>query len=272
LRLDAEFHRKKAQTKAGRNIWGNRRSFAAAQELVKKKVKISRSVAAAQYFANLNSLEFILLGCGILTCLAGIMFQASATDLRALVRYQDLVVTWLLIVVVISSLVYIAIFLLAETFPTLVVKCLEACQRRETRERVASLDQPLDQQVELEENPMFSAPKVAFADHSELEGQLQSSFGELQKAEKQNKALRDELKEKKQAAQLEETRRAGNGPVPEENDRQFKRKEFAQTRLTSVLTGDKRQRARGGKKSAAQHVAEDDDGGVGDDTVATYGV
>ena len=225
--------------------------------LVKRPEKISRSIAAALWFTDLNTLEFILLGCGIIVCLAGIMFQSSATDHRALVQEQVDAVTYIVLIVIITSIVYYVLFFLAEVSPRMMSRCLELCRETNNDKQ----EEFYDPNINLQENPMFAAPKVEFADNKELQQELDQQLAQLKFAEQQNKRLRDELKQRKMEAQFEETSRQKNTGYESVKPKK-ERKDFAQTRLTAALIGPNRQRARGGKKAdenyEKEEVLEDD--------------
>jgi hypothetical protein len=250
-RLDVRFRRRKRQQQMGVAFLSTEAKSASG-----RKLRASVSVAAARYFTDLNTLEFFLLGAGILICLAGIMFQAAVTDTRALVAQQVSVVTILLVIVIVVSLAYFILFFLAEVMPQVISSCLNVLRR--TKNNDEDLDEYVDTNVTLQENPMFSAPKIVFADNRVLEEEIAASMKLLQQAEQHNKALRDELKNKKMAAQLSET--AAAGPTYVKAEAQTGRKEFAQTRLATQLTGPQRQRAV--KKSDALTVAEEEEGRV----------
>jgi len=161
-------------------------------------------------------------------------------DNRDIIQQQASVVTILIVIVIISSFVYYFLFFLAEISPELISAFLE-CIRRDKKKDLGVDDEYVDPNVNLQENPMFAAPKVVFADNRVLESEIAASLALLQQAEQQNKVLREELKNKKVAAQLEETRAQKNTEVDAQQG--VRRKEFAQTRLTNVLTGPGRTRA-----------------------------
>jgi hypothetical protein len=76
-----------------------------------------RRVAVKNFF-DYNTTEAVLLGCGVFTCLAGIMFQSGAFELgyRAEVAAQRDVVTWILTVVLILSILYVLVVVLNEAY------------------------------------------------------------------------------------------------------------------------------------------------------------
>jgi len=258
MTLDVEHRRRMKQTKQGAQLFSNFSEDSGknlGMSLVNKpKEKVSRSVAAARWFTNLNTLEFILLGCGILVCLAGIMFEASARDNRALVRGQVDAITWIVVIVVIFSLVYYVIFFAAEVAPAALSTILSLCRKKNKTE---DDNEYYDPNINLEENPMFAAPKVEFADNRVLQAELDQQLTQLKLAEQQNRRLREELKNKKMEAQLDETANAKVTGL-EDVQPQKQRKDFAQTRLTQALVGPNRQRARGGRKVQEEEEEEED--------------
>ena len=95
--------------------------------------------------------------------------------------------------------------------------------------------------MQLQENPLFTAPKVQIADNRALEAEIAASLDLLQQAEHQNKLLRDELKKKKIKEQIQETRQA----IDAENKKHtsVKKKDFTSKKLVAKLTGPDRPRA-----------------------------
>jgi len=238
MRLDAEWNRKHKQRKAG--TWQDRKSVA--RETAKKKV--SRSLAAARYFADLNTLEFMLLAAGILICLAGIMFQAALADTRALVEGQKAAVTVILIIVVLLSLLYYFLFLVAEISPGLMTSIIigvRKCWNRNDKTEDEEEAFYADPNVNLAENPMFAGNKPQKADNSAMRKAVDEQLSELQKAEIENQRLREEIKNRKVEAQLEETKK--QKPTNLAAATPFERKEFAQAQLKDKLTGPKKQKS-----------------------------
>jgi hypothetical protein len=76
-----------------------------------------RRVAVKNFF-DYNTTEAVLLGCGVFTCLAGIMFQSGAFELgyRAEVAAQRDTVTWILTVVLVLSILYVLVVVLNEAY------------------------------------------------------------------------------------------------------------------------------------------------------------
>ena len=183
------------------------------------------------------------------------MFEAAARDNRALVRAQVDGITWIVVIVVIGSLVYYFLFFLAEVAPYGISYLLTVCAKKRKED---DPDEYYDPNINLEENPMFSAPKIQFADNRALQSELEVNLAQLKLAEQQNKRLRDEIKNKKIEAQLDETSGMSATGLEDVKPR-VQRKDFAQTRLNAVLVGPNRQRARGGAARKGVVLDENDD-------------
>merc|ERR1711916_248569 len=145
---------------------------------------------------------------------------------------------------------------LAEVSPSMISSCINLCKRKKNNEVE---EEYYDPNINLEENPMFAAPKVEFADNRALQNELDQQLAQLRLAEQQNKRLREDLKQKKMETQFEETARQKNTGL-EDVKPVGQRKDFAQTKLASQLIGPNRQRARGGKNR--DDLEEDDDEGT----------
>jgi len=261
MTLDVEHRRRAKQVKQGTALFsgaGKDSGKNLGMNLAKVEPKVSRSVAAARWFTNLNTLEFILLGCGITVCLAGIMFEASARDRRSLVKAQVDTITYIVFIIVIVSLAYYVLFFLGEVAPSMVSALLNICRRKKDEDKLDYYDP----NINLEENPMFAAPKVEFADNRALQGELDQQLAQLKLAEQQNKRLREELKQKKMEAQLDETAKQKVTGLEDVTGKQKQRKDFAQTRLNAALVGPNRQRARGGRKVEEGGEEDEEEGGA----------
>jgi len=155
---------------------------------------------------------------------------------------------------VILSLVYYFLFFLAEVSPSMISSCINMCKRKKD-------DNPeeeyYDPNINLEENPMFAAPKVEFADNRALQNELDQQLAQLKLAEQQNKRLREDLKQKKMETQFEETARQ-KATGMEEVRPTGQRKDFAQTRLNAALIGPNRARARGGNRRVEDEEEEEE--------------
>jgi len=203
IRLDLE-HKRKDKQREHRKSWKSGKAIAAE---ARRKFNDPTAFQAARYFADLNTLEFMLLGASILICLAGIMFQASLTDDRAIVQGQKTAVTIILVIVVLLSLIYYFLFLVAELFPAVMTPAIEFLRDRcgGKRDEVNEELTYFDPNLNLAENPMFTRPKSGRVDTSALQQTLQAQLNELQRAELENQRLRDEIKIRKVQAQLDET-------------------------------------------------------------------
>jgi hypothetical protein len=107
---------------------------------VKKKIKKKRETKeeeALRYFFDYNTVELTLLFCGILVCLAGIMFESdrfkAGEDASVTMRYawQRDIVTFFVIFIVMSSFLYLAIVMANEITgytPKWLLKCFRPRQ------------------------------------------------------------------------------------------------------------------------------------------------
>ena len=102
-----------------------------------KKKKGTKEEEALRYFFDYNTVELTLLFCGILVCLAGIMFESdrfkAGEDASATMRYawQRDSVTFFVIFIVMSSFSYLAIVMANEITgytPKWLLKCFRPRQ------------------------------------------------------------------------------------------------------------------------------------------------
>jgi hypothetical protein len=159
------------------------------------------------------------------------------------VEAQKTVVTILLVIVVVLSLLYYFLFLVAEIAPGIATSGIMFVRRVCGRSRVEEDDDAhyMDPNINLAENPMFAGPKQHKADNSLLQAALDAQLSELQKAERENQRLREEIKQRKVEAQIEETRQ--QKPTNLAAATPVERKEFAQQQLKDKIIGVKRNKS-----------------------------
>jgi hypothetical protein len=186
------------------------------------------------------------------------MFDSAKNDTRVLVKEQTEAVVWLLLFVLTFSFMYYFSFFLAEVAPSFVTWWLHTF-RRCTRQNVREQELVVDENIQLMDNPFYATSKRPVVDQRELQNMMAESLSVLERAEQENKMLRDDLKRRKVEAQVNETKNMKGANVDDSQDRQYKRKEFAAARLTTHLTNNK-SRARGGRGGA-----EVEDNGEGDE-------
>jgi hypothetical protein len=247
LVLDVEQTRKQHEKKSGKRM-GNKRSksIAGAQLEVRqsnggvlvddrRQYLSKKSRQALQYFANLNTLEFILLSCGIFVCLAGIMFESSTNDRRTLVQNQTEFISWVVSIVVIFSFVYYIMFFLAEIAPTDTAWIFRLWMFlfRKTPEKVE--DEYIDNNIQLEENPLFATKKIEVANNTEMEKKVEKSLNELKEAQSKNKLLREELYNKKKIEQIAEQQRKSGGRNLPKDSTEKQKKEFGREKAVEAV-------------------------------------
>jgi len=208
VRLEVKFQRRNVQRKRGFTFLTDAPN-ANADDLPKDTSRAKQArVAAARYLADLNFLEFFLLGCSILICLSGIMFEAAQQDTRAIIQYQADVVTILLVIVIALSFAYYFIFFLAEVTPELVSALYEFFYKNKDLKEPEEEEYD-DPTVELQENPVFTRPKSSAATGVKaLETEIQQSLEVLQATEHENKQLRETIKANKMREELAQAREA----------------------------------------------------------------
>jgi hypothetical protein len=277
LVLDVELTRKKHESRVGRRLGAARNhSIAGAQMSVlvspdasgrrfreRRDLVTRRSKLALQWFANLNTLEFILLSCGIFVCLAGIMFESSRNDRRSLIKNQAEFITWLLFIVIVLSFAYYILFFLAEIAPGATAAFFQLWMRLLRRSPDKAKEDYVDDNVELEENPLFATKRLEIANNSALEQQVQVTMGSLREEQEKNKLLRDELYLRKMQEQLLEQQRKSNGAMPQETGMERQRKEFARERTAEQILSRNSRSIKKKNKQAANVIDEDDDEGGG---------
>ena len=175
-------------------------------------------VAARAVFNDYNTLETVLLGCAILVCLAGIMFESGKFTTSSEAAYQQDVVAIIAILVVVFSLVYYVLVCFAEVGVGMGVvgRIAEAYQatvvgtdkNRKSRKDIHDMMKneerlaELDKQIEFTEN-RYAASAVRSADGhvavakksdvDELRNQLLHGEQAMKKAERQQRALKKQL-------------------------------------------------------------------------------
>ena len=220
--------------------------FHEAMLLKKRKIEKynaqQRRIGVARYFANLNTLEFILLGCGIIVCLAGVLFQSAVTDRRALVSGQVRGVAWFVLIVIIVSLTYYFMFFLAELAPYLIGRVYRFCYkiifRRKPKSKHDEPEEYYDPEIVMDTNPVFGVNTFKKFDTSDLQNKIQEAEAKLRREEMENTERRKELAKKKIENQLEETKNLKVNELQKDvtNKKQFKGE---QINVKSVRMQDK---------------------------------
>lgn len=104
-------------------------SLMAAQRNMKKKARSVRGFAqvektrknaaqaAAAFLFDYNTVEMVLLGCGVLVTLAGVMFSSERFESDSFTAQRD-VITYIVLVIVIGSLLYFTVVFVSEVITT----------------------------------------------------------------------------------------------------------------------------------------------------------
>jgi hypothetical protein len=106
--------RRAAQKKQGRRGSVNALNFAAVNTTIQLNKKKKKGSNAQQYFFDYNTVELVLLGCAIVVCSGGIMFTTGQFDGRNDVTWQKDLIGTIVVAVVVLSLVYYMIVVIAE--------------------------------------------------------------------------------------------------------------------------------------------------------------
>ena len=147
------------------------------------------------YLFDYNSVELVMLGSAICVCSTGIMFTSGNFVDRPDLQLQRDLITFAIIIIVIASLCYLALALLAEIFGdgksklmNSIFKCV--CRRRYREERLSA--SPSEESFTIATNPLHAVDKSG--DQEETINQLQLQAAER---DKQNKMLLQRLKKEK---------------------------------------------------------------------------
>jgi len=176
-------------------LWGNRMSTAFRKgdgENPKKKEE------KKLFFFDFNSVEMVLLGSAIMLSLAGLMFASGRFEGRKDLVAQRDAITVIALLILIFSLIYYFFVFLSEFSPYAIGYCVQRfCMSRVLKEE----ERIRTNSLQTQENPMFSQSGPKFADTTELEGKLGMTTAELERAETENKRLREQLRIAKQKEQ-----------------------------------------------------------------------
>ena len=183
---------KRMAQQAGQNAHGGGAKKLSQLHLRSKR---SNAVGMRMYLFDYNSVELIMLGSAICVCSTGIMFTSGNFVDRPDLQLQRDLITFAIIIIVIASLCYLALALLAEIFGdgsskfmNSIFKCI--CRRRYREERLSA--SPSDDSFTIATNPLHAVDKNE--EDKETINQLQLQAAER---DKQNKMLLERLKKEK---------------------------------------------------------------------------
>ena len=91
-----------------------------------------------EYYFDYNTVEATLLACGVLVCLAGVLFENDRFDKAAIeanpaLAWQREFITYIIMGLILCSLVYYAVVFLSEVFgytPKVIIECCRSRGRR----------------------------------------------------------------------------------------------------------------------------------------------
>ena len=99
------------------------------EEVQKKRVLGHRASSVAvtsttaeqmkEFFWDFNNVELYLLGCAIFVCISGIMFESDSYSTSNALHYQLMFLTFLVILVIASSIMYFSVVFVSEVLTTL---------------------------------------------------------------------------------------------------------------------------------------------------------
>jgi hypothetical protein len=186
VRVANEMDRRAKENKYNRqkaNFWGNDITD------LRRTNKAGRA-RAQEYFFDFNTVELILLGCSVFICLCGIMFDSDRFgDRTDLVEQRD-ALTYVLIIVVGFSFLYLSLIVLGEVAPWATVCLTRLCLRHNE----AMIQKQLDEGVVVNENPLLNAKVIGASNAEDLANALDASVMALTKTKEQNRQLEADLR------------------------------------------------------------------------------
>ena len=90
------------------------------------------------YFFDYNTVEQTLLGCAVLVCLSGVMFENERFLTRTDVNFEKELITWCVFGVIFGSLIYYMLVFVAEVMGYVPTCLLKRCGSRKSREELAT--------------------------------------------------------------------------------------------------------------------------------------
>merc|ERR1711865_890539 len=81
-----------------------------------KKAHSHKIKAEKVYFFDYNTVETVLLGCAVLVCLSGVMFENERFQNRTDVLWEKEVMTWCVFGVIFGSIIYYGVVFISEVF------------------------------------------------------------------------------------------------------------------------------------------------------------
>ena len=201
----------------------------------------------SQYLFDYNTVELALLFCAVIVCLAGVMFESDrfkVTDEDGTLRYrwQRDLVTYLVILVVFLSFVYLLI-VMSNEITGWTPDCLLKCFKRKTNALLSAADtiqNQKDDHIEMNiVNPALirGTKQVDNAAHAKLQARLAEEKLRSDTFEKQAEAL---AMERRRIAKVVQSQKSENNSKARKKLKKGKtKKEFASQKATLLLEADK---------------------------------
>lgn len=89
----------------------------------------TRAAQASEFVTNYNTVEGVLLFCAVLVCLSGIMFESGRFE-GDYFEVQRRLITWVVIIVMITSILYFTVMLALEVGTFLAPECIRSARSR----------------------------------------------------------------------------------------------------------------------------------------------
>ena len=165
---------------------------------VKKQVKADKKQSKKDdhtrrsYFFDYNTVESTLLGCAVIVCLSGVMFENERFKDRTDVLWEKEVMTWCVFAVIFGSIFYYSMVFVAEVLgytPSWLVKCFASRKTRQAQSHAKG--GKTEEEVEMSNMAMNSNP---MANH-----QMAGLMAAQKEADEDMEAMEARLKMEKDA-------------------------------------------------------------------------
>jgi hypothetical protein len=160
----------------------------------------ARERRAEELFFDYNTVDGVLIASSILICLGGVMFSSGQLSVKGTFwAVQNEFISYCIIITVVLTLLYIALVVTAEIFPTIThrscTRCLQVLQRKRL-DGGKGIDLDEDN-LHLASNPMFPSGD----DASPLRSEIDKTGAQLDRIARDNAELRKEIAQRKQKNQ-----------------------------------------------------------------------
>jgi len=184
--------------KSGLDWGGGDDSQPLSKKQVKKQVKADKKQSKKDdhtrrsYFFDYNTVESTLLGCAVIVCLSGVMFENERFKDRSDVAWEKEVMTWCVFAVIFGSIFYYSMVFVAEVLgytPSWLVKCFASRKTRQAQSHAKG--GKTEEEVEMSNMAMNSNP---MANH-----QMAGMLAQQKEADEDMEAMEARLKMEKDA-------------------------------------------------------------------------